>query len=334
MYGIALNEREYKGLIGKPFPSQRAPQLPKLNLKKQNSRTEEEACVVVQDPLRLPFRHVEIRSIEKVACSRQVFSASSQAFANQGKEYYKKEVADMQSAAGAASSRSDWMMKEIGLPILVDHVAKVNANVLLGSEWFGIHGERAEDQDQPGDAAAPAQTQPAAAERSAAASPPPPPQPIAAASVSVATPPPKRSSASPAIVRSIAGDRQEGVSVASGDEGDEDNDEKLGGAAFTKAMRKCETSRERLELLLRKLPLKSFLKGFTMVRESNNSQHYLTNGLLDLADIKLLRNHLNLVVGLGVNLLGKTAFRKVRLDFITHKMALDCIRILGLTRLG
>ena len=62
------------------------------------------------------------------------------------------------------------------------------------------------------------------------------------------------------------------------------------------------TSKLLLLWLKSKLPLKNFMSGERLGRQERNVKPYLTNGRLNAGDIKLLRDHLKLVIGWAQNL--------------------------------
>ena len=62
-----------------------------------------------------------------------------------------------------------------------------------------------------------------------------------------------------------------------------------------------KTSKLLLHWLKSKLPLKNFMSGERLGRQERNVKPYLTNGRLNASDIKLLRNHLKMVIGWAQN---------------------------------
>lgn len=244
----------------------------------------------------MPFRHIELKSRREVSCDTPVFSKESQAYVDEAPRYFSKRVQDMQMQAGSSSHRPDYLMKELSLPDFADHVAKVSPDAVLGALWYGPR--RGDDAGAEAEAAAAEATPGSPNAR-------PPALARAGSSWSLksappaASPPPKLATETPKVVGTppAAADADDTVSVTSSMQVDCPDDDKVGGTGFTKMMRKCNSSKERLELLLRKLPLADYLKGAPKLREVANSQVYLTNGLLSPVDIKLLRNHLKLVLG-------------------------------------
>jgi hypothetical protein len=63
-----------------------------------------------------------------------------------------------------------------------------------------------------------------------------------------------------------------------------------------------KSSKQMLNWLKAKLPLKSFMSGERLGRQERNVKPYLTNGRLNASDVKLLRNHLKLAIGWAQNL--------------------------------
>ena len=58
------------------------------------------------------------------------------------------------------------------------------------------------------------------------------------------------------------------------------------------------TSAGQLQVLTSKLPLETLMSGIRMGRSERAVRAYLTNGILDKADLKLLRSHMK-QVGVG-----------------------------------